>query len=269
MNHPSARYGKSKDKVLLTVAGFDPCGGAGVILDVETFKHRGFQGAAVVTSLTVQNTKEVEEVFCPPPDFVWAQYRALHSDMPISGIKIGMLGCKENIPIAAKILTDNPDKPRVVDPVLRSTSGTWLLEEGSVSEFINKIGRKATLLTPNVREAELISKTVIKTPKDAEVAASRIFQSWGTPCLIKGGHLMDAVTDILYDGHRFHHYEGERIEKTVHGTGCFLSATILALLAEGNSLTQACAMAIDATRSAISKAIPLGQGQNIISFFQD
>jgi len=266
MRHSNSEGSTATKKILLTVAGFDPCGGAGIILDVATFMHSGFQGAAVVTSLTVQNTKEVKEIFCPPPDFVWAQYRALLDDMPISGIKIGMLGCLENIPIVGKILADNPGMPRVVDPVVRSTSGAWLLNERAVPELIEKIRGNATVITPNIREAELISGSVIKSVEDMKAAASLILQIAGMPCLIKGGHLENAPRDVLYDGRQFHVYEGKRLQKKVHGTGCFLSASILSSLTGGKALNEACAAAIEATRTAIEKAIPVGHGQYMISF---
>jgi len=256
----------NKRKTLLTFAGFDPSSGAGVLLDVNTFHSLGFHGTAIITSLTAQNTEGVLRTFCPPSDFVWAQYRALQDDINLSGIKIGMLGGEENLAILSKILTDNVDVPKVVDPVIRSTSGTWLFDKNAVPDFIEHIKGKATLLTPNIHEATLITDVPIKDLEGMKIAAEKIYGICGFPCLITGGHLEDIVSDILYDGHTFQLYQNKKIAKKVHGTGCFLSSSILCYLALGNRLDEACAIAISATRKAIERAEPIGRGQHIIPF---
>jgi len=265
MKNSASRSRTSKNKVLLTVAGFDPGGGAGILLDVASFRHNGFQGAAVITSLTAQNTREIKDTFLPPPDFVWSQYRVLAEDINVSGIKIGMLGSRKNILHVSGILSENQGIPKVVDPVFRSTSGTWLLEKKAVPEFMESISEKTDLITPNIPEAALILGESINSIEEAGRAAFRIFHNWGIPCLIKGGHLAGKVRDILYDGERFHQYEGQRIEKSVHGTGCFLSSSLLSMLATGMILEKACAAAIEATRRAVAGAVSTGHGQHVIS----
>ena len=256
----------NKRKTLLTFAGFDPSSGAGVLLDVNTFRSLGFHGTAVITSLTAQNTKGILRTFCPPSDFVWEQYRALQQDMTLSGIKIGMLGRVEILAVLSKILTDNADIPIVVDPVFRSTSGTWLFDKNAVPDFIEHIKGKVTLLTPNTHEAMLIADVSIEDIEGMKTAAEKIFDVCGFPCLVTGGHYEDAVSDILYDGHTFHLYQNKKIAKKVHGTGCFLSSSILCYLALGNRLDEACANAISATRKAIERAEAIGHGQFVITF---
>lgn len=253
-------------KILLTFAGFDPSSGAGVLLDINAFRANGFQGTAVITSLTVQNTEGVLRTFCPPSDFVQEQYRALRKDMTLSGIKIGMLGCKENLTVLSQILIESQDIPKVVDPVFQSTSGAWLFDKNAVSDFIERLKGNATLLTPNIHEAKLITGVPIKDIEGMKTAAAKIFDLIGFPCLVKGVHLEDAVSDILYDGHAFHLYKNKKIAKKVHGTGCFLSSSILCNLVLGKRLDEACAAAISATHRAIKKAEPMGRGQHIIPF---
>lgn len=248
------------------MAGFDPSAGAGVLLDVNTFRSFGFHGAAVITSLTAQNTEGVRGTFCPPSDFVWEQYRALREDIALSGIKAGMLGSVENLSILQKILTAHTDLPKVVDPVFRSTSGAWLYDKHSILDFVECVRRKATLLTPNIHEATLMANVVIEDIEGMKIAAEKIYGLCGFPCLITGGHLEDVVSDILYDGHTFHHYKNRKIGKKVHGTGCFLSSAILCYLTLGSRLDEACATAIAATRRAIERADPIGRGQHVIVF---
>ena len=158
-------------RTLLTVAGFDPTSGAGISLDLRVFQSAGFQGMAVLTSLTEQNTEVVKKIYLLTPEFVKAQYETLRKDVSFSGIKVGMLGSGKNIPVIKKILADNPKIPRVVDPVFKSSSGTWLLEPESIPDYISEIRGKASLLTPNLEEASLISGTKIATEEDMRTAA--------------------------------------------------------------------------------------------------
>ena len=152
-------------KILLSVAGHDPTSGAGVSLDLRVFQLLGFQGMAALTSITAQNTKGVRKVHCLPPDLLWDQYQALSDDVSFSGIKVGMVGCGKNIEVIKRILAGNQDIHRVVDPVFKSSSGAWLLEKDSIPDYISKIKGKASLLTPNLEEAGMISEIKSKTLK--------------------------------------------------------------------------------------------------------
>lgn len=258
----------NETKTLLTFAGFDPSAGAGILLDVSVFRSTGFHGTAVITALTTQNTLGVRSTYCPPFDFIREQYRILEEDTDFCGIKTGMLGSVDNLPLLSKILTDNADIPAVVDPVFRSTSGTWLFDENRVSDFVAQIKGKATLLTPNTQEAALISGQSAQDRTEMKIAAKKIYDACGFPCLITGGQLKNSVMDILYDGHTFQVYENEKLDKRVHGTGCFLSSKILCCLVLGKDLDSACASAISATHKAIERAEPIGRGQHVIVFRQ-
>jgi len=252
-------------KILLSVAGYDPTSGAGASLDLKVFQLLGFQGMAVLTSITSQNTKGVKKVHCLPPDLLWDQYQTLCEDVSFSGIKVGMVGCRKNIQIIKRILEDNPNIQKVVDPVFKSSSGTWLLEKDSISSYISDIRRKASLLTPNLEEASMISGIKIENEEDMKKAAKSIFSFSSIPCFIKGGHFPREMVNLLYDGNKLHLFKKEKIKKNVHGTGCFLSSSLLAYLAGGNSLEKACLLATQLTYKAIKNAIKIGHGQHLIS----
>lgn len=255
-------------KVLLSIAGYDPTSGAGILLDTQTFMQMGFHGVGIVTALTAQNTECVRGTFFPPSDFLEEQYHALSDDIEISGIKVGMLGSRQNIPVIAQILSKNPEIPLVVDPIIRSSSGYWLLDKADLSAYTETIGPKASLLTPNIHEAKLLSGIDIRDINDMKKAAERIFHTITAPCLLKGGHLKDPPTDVLYDGKKHTLFANEKIERAVHGTGCFLSSSILGYLVLGHSIQKSCKLAIQDTSHAIKNAVPIGHGQYIIQLGQ-
>jgi hydroxymethylpyrimidine/phosphomethylpyrimidine kinase len=253
-------------KILLSIAGYDPTSGAGASLDLKVFQHLGFQGMAILTSLTSQNTKQVKKIRCLSPEFIWDEYQTLCQDVSFSAIKVGMLGCGKNIQVVAKILAENPQIPKVIDPVFKSSSGAWLLEKKSIPAYILAIREKASLLTPNINEATLISGIKIKNTNDMKRAARKIYSLSGIPCLLKGGHLSEKVADLLYDGKEFHFFKKKKLKKNVHGTGCFLSSSILAYLAKGYSLEKACSLATELTHQALKSSIRVGKGQFLIPF---
>lgn len=253
-------------KILLSLAGYDPTSGAGVSLDLKVFQHLGFQGMAVLTSTTSQNSRTVKEIHCLPPEFLWNQYQTLCQDFSFSGIKVGMIGCQKNIEVIEKILAADPKIPKVIDPVFKSSSGVWLLEKEAISIYLSKIKGKASLLTPNIEEASMLSKVRVKSYQDMKEAAEKIYAQSKIPCLIKGGHLPEQKLDLLYDGQKFYSFKKEKIEKSVHGTGCFLSSSLLAYLAEGNSLEKACFLASYLTHKAIKNAVRIDGRQHFINF---
>lgn len=227
-------------KALLTVAGFDPSSGAGATLDLKVFHHFGFYGLAVLTSVTVQDSRCVYDHRSLPPAFVLQQYRKLNRDFDLAGIKIGMLGSQKIIPVLQELLKDSRKIPVVVDPVFRSSSGRWLLEKQSLKRFLKSIRGKITLITPNLNEASLVLGKKIDSSEKMPEAARQISQITSSACLIKGGHLSDRVIDLLFDGQRVFKIKKEKLPVEVHGTGCFLSSAILCFLAEGRSLPEAC-----------------------------
>lgn len=256
----------SKAKVLLSAAGYDPTSGAGVLLDIHVFQSLGFLGMGILTAATCQNTRTVKSYQCFPPEILWKQYETLAEDVRFQGIKVGMVGCRENIPVIKKILSLMLDVPKVVDPVFQSNCGERLLPDAAIPEYIRSFSGNVTLLTPNLNEASLISGILVHDTTDMKDAARKIFHTTGVPCLLKGGHLEESATDLLYDGQHFHFFKKARIEKKVHGTGCFLSSSILAYLSRGKTLKEACGLAIHLTQEAIKKAVSAGKGQDVFSF---
>jgi hydroxymethylpyrimidine/phosphomethylpyrimidine kinase len=252
-------------KVLLSIAGYDPSAGAGALLDVAVFRRFGFAGTAILTAVTAQNTQRVEEFRCVPARFLSRQHRALAKDLKIAGIKIGMIGCRENIPTLGRILAEHTHIPIVVDPVFRSSSGRWLLERKAVPEFASALRGKLSLLIPNLDEAELFARREVRDLDGMKEAAARIFDLIGAPCFIKGGHLEMRVVDTLFDGRRFYLFKAEKIDRDVHGTGCYLSSTLLCYLVKGYSLPEACARASAETRRAIRRSVRLGKGRAVLS----
>lgn len=248
-------------KILLSVAGFDPTSGAGVALDLKVFQRYGYYGMGILTSLTSQNTQTVKEVLCPSSRFLLAQYRHLNADVTFSGIKVGMIGCADNIDAIAQILSDNPNIPTVIDPVFKSSGGKWLLEKKSIQPYMEKIRGKASLITPNLAEAGWISGLKCRNVAEMQTSAEKIYELTSIPCLLKGGHLPDQNVDILFDGKTFFRFQNEKLTKTAHGTGCFLSSTILCHLVNGEPLDQAVSLAIETTHKAIKNAVQIGKGQ--------
>jgi len=253
-------------RVLLSAAGYDPSGGAGVLLDLKVFHDFGFYGAGIVTAITIQNTQTVQGVFRPPARTLKSQYDTLAKDLAFAGVKIGMAGSAQNVETIAAILAANRKIPRVVDPVFRSSSGTWLLGKKSIPSFIRKILGRASVLTPNLEEAGLITGRKVRTLEAMREAAEKIYKLTEVPCFLKGGHLEKEAVNLLFDGKQTFLFGNPKINKDVHGTGCFLSSSLLCYLALGNPLGKACELATELTFEAIKNAVRIGGGRHVISF---
>ena len=250
-------------KSLLTIAGFDPSGGAGVLLDIRTFAALGFHGAAVLTAVTVQNTARVHDAVPLPASLVADQFEVLAGDLAFAGIKVGMVGSRDNVAAVAKILRAVRGKPRVVDPVFRASSGAPLLEGEAIPEFLPAIRGQATVLTPNLEEAGRLVGRRVTDAAGMRAAAEEIYDLGRIPCLIKGGHLAGDPVNLLFDGKACALFGRPRIRKDVHGTGCLFSAALLGYLAKGKTLVKACDLATDYTAEAIRKAVRVGRGRPI------
>lgn len=253
-------------KNLLSIGGFDPSSGAGVVLDAKVFESLGFHGTGLVTAVTVQNTRVVKDFFALSPALLRSQFEALKEDIPISGIKVGMIASRRLIPVVAEILASARGIPRVVDPVFKSTSGAWLIEENAVRIYIRALAGKATVITPNMAEASLIARMPVRGVPDMQEAARRIHGIIGFAVLVKGGHLSGQAVNVLYDGKDLHLFTASKLRGEVHGTGCFFSSSLLAFLAGGFPLEQSSRLAAVLTRKGIKAALPLGKGQRVFSF---
>jgi hydroxymethylpyrimidine/phosphomethylpyrimidine kinase len=248
---------------LLTIAGYDPSGGAGAGLDIRVFARLGFEGFGVLTAVTAQNPARVTKALFLPAALIRSQYRALGEKTRFAGIKVGMIGSLEGARTVARILSANASVPRVVDPVFRSSSGRPLIERAAAAGFLEIFRGRAELVTPNLEEAAALAGRPVRTVAEMKGAARRIYERGLVPCLVKGGHLEGKAVDVLYDGRGFTIFGHARIGKSVHGTGCFLSAAILAFLARGSAPEAACRDGIRLTARAMRRARSAGAGRAV------
>ncbi|MDY6087815.1 MAG: bifunctional hydroxymethylpyrimidine kinase/phosphomethylpyrimidine kinase [Succiniclasticum sp.] len=258
-------------KRLLTIAGSDSSGGAGIQADLKTFAAHGTFGMSVITAVTAQNTCGVTLVQDIMPEVITAQMDAVFSDIRVDGVKIGMVSRSESIrAIAAGLRKWKPDIV-VLDPVMISKSGYPLLQPEACRALVEELLPLATLVTPNLPEAEAICGFALKTEKEMEAAAQKILALGAKAVLVKGGHLEgSAADDYLFDGQESLWLPGQRIEtKNTHGTGCTLSSALAANLAKGLSLPEAVKAAKDYVTTAIRYGIELGNGCGPTHHFVD
>lgn len=240
----------------LTVAGSDSGGGAGIQADLKTFSAFNVYGMSVITSVTAQNTLGVRDIYDVSPQTVGEQIDAIMEDIGADAAKTGMLSNSEIIRVVAERVEKYHLEKLVVDPVMVSKSGSFLLKQEAKSSLMQKILPLAYVVTPNVFEAEIISGMKIKNMEDAKKAAVLIHKKGSRNILMKGGHLStEKAIDILFDGDNYHYYESERIDtKNTHGTGCTLSSAIAAGLAKGLNVYNAVELAKDYITRAIKNA---------------
>ena len=249
-------------KKVLTIAGSDPSGGAGIQADLKTFSQLRVYGMAVVAAMTVQNTLGVSAVAEVAPDFVANQLAAVLDDIPPDATKTGMLLTAGVIEAVAGKIEQFGIRNLVVDPVMTSTSGAPLMNADAVAVFRRALLPLALLVTPNIHEASTLSTMEIRTVVDMQEAARKIREIGVRNVLIKGGHLAaDDATDILFDGTEFSLFRSQRLPmQSPHGTGCVLSAAITAYLAFGKPLKEAIAMSKEFVTNAIRNALRIGKG---------
>jgi hydroxymethylpyrimidine/phosphomethylpyrimidine kinase len=250
---------------LVTIAGFDPSGGAGALLDTAVFRALGFEGSAVLTAVTVQNTAAVFQVKPLPARLVRDQLQALRRDFAIAGLKVGMSGSAANLAEIGRLLAGFPRVPRIVDPVFRSTAGRSLAGSASAAVFLRALTGRADVLTPNLEEASCLSGRPVRTVAEMRDAATAVYDRTGIPCLVKGGHLTGDPVNLLYDGSRTALFGKKRLRRDVHGTGCFFSAALLGFLVKTRDLIAASEAATEWTHRAIRTAVRLGRGRAVFS----
>jgi hydroxymethylpyrimidine kinase/phosphomethylpyrimidine kinase len=253
--------------ILLTIAGFDPCCGAGTAADLKTFAAHGCYGVAAITSLTVQNTQAVEEVQNTPAATLHAQLEVLAKDCDIVAVKIGMLGSRGNAVVVAEFLDAHTFAHVVHDPVMKSSTGTELLDPAGVKYVATELLKRSSVITPNVPEAEVLTGLTIKDISGMEAAARKIVEMGARAVIVKGGHMEKAI-DILFDGNEIMPLAGDKgKEDTLHGTGCTFASAIAAHLAAGRSLFEAATLAKAYVTKAIEKAYPIGKGRIPLDHF--
>ena len=248
-------------KTALSIAGSDSGGGAGIQADIKTMTMNGVYAMTAITALTAQNTLGVTEIVTVEPEFLAAQIDAVFEDIRPDAVKIGMVASAELICTIAKRLKFYKAEHIVVDPVMVATSGSRLLQSEAVTALVEELLPLATLVTPNIPEAEVLSGKSIESKEDMLGAARYIGKNYGCAVLLKGGHSINDANDLLYANGECRWFEGKRIENpNTHGTGCTLSSAIAANLAKGFSLEDSVQRAKEYISGALAVMLDLGRG---------
>jgi len=259
--------GHTAPPILLTIAGFDPSCGAGTVADLKTFAAHGCYGVAAITSMTVQNTQGVESVHNTPSAELRGQLDVLAKDCEIVSVKIGMLGNRGNAVAVGEFLDAHKFAHIVHDPVMKSSSGTELLDAGGVKYVATELLKRSSVITPNVPEAEVLSGLEIKDVAAMEAAARKIVEMGAKAVIVKGGHMERAI-DVLFDGNEMVQLGGDKVKsENTHGTGCTFASAIAEQLAAGRSLVEAATLAKAYVTKAIEKAYAVGKGRVPLDHF--
>ena len=248
-------------KTALTIAGSDSCGGAGIQADIKTMTVNGVYAMSAVTALTAQNTTGVTSIMEATPEFLGDQLDAIFTDIFPDAVKIGMVSSKELIRVIAEKLKQYGAKQIVLDPVMVATSGAKLISDDAVEALKSELIPLASVITPNIPEAEVLSGMKITSPEAMEAAAEKIWREFGCAVLMKGGHQQNDANDYLYGDEGGTWFYGKRIDNpNTHGTGCTLSSAIAANLAKGLCLSEAVDRAKTYLSGALAAMLDLGKG---------
>jgi len=257
-------------KKVLTIAGSDSSGGAGIQADLKTFSAHGVFGMSVITAVTAQNTQRVTAVQDISPEIIGKQIDAIFQDIEVDAVKIGMVSQVDSIKVIAEKLRNYKPGNVVLDPVMVSKSGYSLLNPEATGALISELLPLALITTPNIPEAKIISGMGIHTPGDMIKAAEIIIGMGPAYVLVKGGHMPGDSTDILFDGKNAVYFTSERIEtKNTHGTGCTLSSAIASNLALGFDIKEAVEKAKEYITLAIRNSLSIGKGAGPTNHFYE
>lgn len=253
-------------KTVLTIAGSDSSGGAGIQADIKTATAHGVYGMSVITALTAQNTTGVYGIMEVTPEFLANQLDCIFTDIFPDAVKIGMVSGAALIKVIAEKLKIYKAKNIVADPVMVSTSGSRLLAEEAAEMLMKELIPLADVVTPNIPEAEVMAKMKIETPEDMEKAAEKIAGSYEGAVLMKGGHQRNDANDLLYAKGQMQWFYGERIDNpNTHGTGCTLSSAIASNLARGYDIAESIRLAKAYISGALKANLNLGSGSGPVN----
>ncbi len=246
--------------VVLTIAGFDPCGGAGILADLKTFAANNCYGVAAITALTIQNTQSVLSYQAVEAKILKESINALLADGRIRAIKIGMLANRQNAEVVGEVLEANPSLPSVLDPINRSTRGRELVD-ASGFEFLRKnLLSRVTVVTPNMEEAAALTGLKVENLEEMKTAARKLIEMGARNVVVTGGHL-DKAIDIYCEGTSLQTFSGDRLKvDNLHGAGCTFSSAVAANLALGRQLEDSVVLAKAYVTEAIRKAYSIGPG---------
>lgn len=248
-------------KTALTIAGTDPSGGAGVQADIKTMTANGVYAMSAITALVAQNTTGVQGIFEVTPDFLALQLDSVFTDIRPDAVKTGMVSSIGLIEVIAQKLQEYRAENLVVDPVMVTTSGSKLISDDAIDALKERLLPLATVLTPNIPEAEVLSGMVIRTPDDMVAAAKAISEQYHCAVLCKGGHQLNDANDLLWRNGTAKWFNGKRIDNpNTHGTGCTLSSAIASNLAKGYDLDTSVQKAKNYISGALGAMLDLGHG---------
>jgi hydroxymethylpyrimidine/phosphomethylpyrimidine kinase len=251
---------------VLSIAGSDPSSGAGIQVDLKTFHTLRIFGMAIPTVLTIQNSKGVSGTHAIRPNILSQQIDSLLSDIRPDAVKIGMVLTRQNVEAVAAVLGKHNIKNLVIDPVVRSSSGKSLLQPAALASFKKFLLPRALIVTPNIPEAEVLAKMLIRNDAEMDFAAGRILDMGPAYVLIKGGHGNGPAIDTLYGGKTVLSFSTLRRKGEFHGTGCVLSAAITVFIARGLSVEKAVEKAKQFVDKMLRSAQPVGKGKT--KYFQ-
>jgi len=258
-------------KVALTIAGSDPTGGAGIQADLRTFAKFNVHGAAVIASLTIQNSLGIQAVVKIPPDLLRKQISTLLDDVTVHAVKTGMLLDGETLEIVAELLKKKRLTRYVLDPIIRSSTGFPILKKEDVELLKKILLPQAFLVTPNLKEAEALTGLSVRTEKEMERAGKEIHAMGPRFVLVKGGHLeAEAAVDLLVGGSKTLRFRKPRVpDRRLHGAGCIFSAAITAGLAAGLTVEGSVRKAKAFVHQAIRSAVLIGKGRQVLNLTLD
>ncbi|MCQ2241780.1 bifunctional hydroxymethylpyrimidine kinase/phosphomethylpyrimidine kinase [Treponema sp.] len=248
-------------ETVLTIAGSDSIGGAGIQADIKTITCNGAYAMSAITAMTAQNTLGVKSIQESTPEFLADQIDAVFTDIVPDAVKIGMVSNPELIKVIAEKLKFYRAKNIVIDPVMVATSGSKLIADKAVETLTAELFPIATLITPNIPEAEILCGNKITSEDEMVLAAKEISTRYGINVLVKGGHSINDANDVLYGSNEFLWFTSERIEnENTHGTGCTLSSAIATYLAKENPLECAVQLAKNYITECLKAGLDLGHG---------
>ncbi|MCL2546914.1 MAG: bifunctional hydroxymethylpyrimidine kinase/phosphomethylpyrimidine kinase [Oscillospiraceae bacterium] len=255
-------------KNLLTIAGSDCSGGAGIQADIKTFSAHGCYGMSVITAVTAQNTCRVISVENVATSMIANQMDAIFEDIEVHAVKVGMLSDATIMQAVANKLVQYAPPLTVIDPVMIAKGGHALMQADALDTLRRKIISRAYLLTPNIPEAAVIVGQAVENIDDMKSAAQEVYKLGAKNVLIKGGHLIGDAVDVLFNGKSFQTFTHQRIDShNTHGTGCTLSSAIAANLANGLALAEAVGAAKQYVTEAIACAPNIGEGHGPLNHF--
>ena len=247
--------------VVLSVAGFDPSAGAGIVADLKTFAAHNCYGVAAITALTVQNSLGVSAVHPVKPSVLRESILSLLSDGRVKALKIGMLCNHAIAEVVHDILESNPDLPAVLDPVVRSSNNFELLDAPGLDFVRRQLLSRVAVVTPNLEEAAALAGMPVENLESMKAAARKLAELGARAVVVTGGHLEKAI-DVLFDGTTMESFAGDRIKPdNTHGTGCTFSSAVAANLALGRQLRDSVVLAKAYVVEAIRQAFPVGPGR--------